>query len=175
MKEQEEEEVQEEVKETSFYELVLEERIERQKAPKPKALWFSTIRRECKKALGRIDKDYRDVDATRNMYSSSNGNVSLDLYKSNASLWNGIVVNAVVEEPKPPQIPKQQPSSSSSSSSSKNTISNLSQAEQIQLRKYKNWPPFINDPTQSCKIPEKVFTEWKMPSKSLLSCCIVVF
>ena len=116
--------------------------------------------------MGRIDKDYRDVDAARNLYSSSNGNVSLDLYKSKASLWNGIVVNAVVEEPKPPSIPKQQPSSSSSSSS-KNTISNLSQADQTQLRKYKNWPPFIKDPTQSCKIPEKVFTEWKMLSKSL--------
>jgi len=165
MKEQEEEEVQEEVKEKTFYELVLEERIERQKSIKPKALWFSTIRRECKKALGRIDKEYRDVDATRNIYSSSNGNVSLDLYRSNASLWNGIVVNAVVEENKPPFIPKQQPSSSSSSS--KNPISNLSQADQIQLRKNKNWPPFINDPTQSCKIPEKVFTEWKMPSKVL--------
>jgi len=174
MKEQEEEEVQEEVKEKSFYELVLEERIERQKALKPKALWFSTIRRECKKALGRIDKDYRDVDATRNMYSSSNGNVSLDLYKSNASLWNGIVVNAVVEEPKPRSIPKQQPSSSSSSSS-KNSISNLSQADQIQLRKYKNWPPFINDPTQTCKIPERVFTEWRMPSKSFEKFWKIVF
>jgi len=98
------------------------------------------------------------------MCSSSIGNVSLDLYKSTASLRNGIVVKVVVEEPKPPSIPKQQ---TSSSSSSKNTISNLSQADQTQLRKYKNWPPFIKDPTQSCKIPEKVFTEWKMLSKSL--------